>query len=70
MLEKLNITGYKDIITSCEYNVSKKDGLFKVLKERIDNKNCLHIGDDVLSDVTAAQKYGFDVLYSSYRKRI
>lgn len=63
MLEKLNITGYKDIITSCEYNVSKKDGLFKVLKERIDNKSCLHIGDDVLSDVTAAQKYGFDVCH-------
>lgn len=57
MLECLNVTGYQELIVSCEYRVNKKEGLFNVLKERIGSKSCIHIGDDIVSDITSAEKY-------------
>lgn len=35
MLDGLDIVGYKDVLVSCEYNKGKKQGLFELLKSRV-----------------------------------
>ncbi len=49
-----------NIIVSCDYNVSKANGLFLKLRERVGNKKILHIGDNLEADIYAAKKYGID----------
>ncbi len=58
MLDKCGIDFYTECIVSCRYRTGKTQGLFGVLKERIGNRTCLHIGDDPVADVEAAQKNG------------
>lgn len=60
LLEKQDIRGYKDIFVSSEYGCMKTGGLFQVLKEKIGEKSCLHIGDNPEADIASAQKIGFD----------
>jgi len=46
------IFGYKEIISSCDYGLFKADGdLFKVLKRKAREKNIIHIGDNLKSDI-------------------
>lgn len=59
-LTSLGITGYKDVLVSCEYGVAKNQGLYNILKERVGNRNILHIGDDEYSDIEMAQASGID----------
>ena len=60
ILEQKGITGYKDLIISCEYGVSKANGLFDVLKSKIGIKSCLHIGDNHERDYVCAIQAGLD----------
>lgn len=58
MLEKCGITGYTDIMASCEHRVSKAQGLFGKLKNITCSQDCFHIGDDLTADIESAKKFG------------
>lgn len=58
MLKKCGIDFYTECIVSCRYRTGKTQGLFRVLKDKIGDKTCLHIGDDPVADVEAAQRNG------------
>ena len=58
LLDKCKITKYTQILASCEYQTGKTQQLFEVLKERLDGKSCIHIGDDDIADIQSARKYG------------
>lgn len=66
MLECCGFTGYRDILTSCEYRTGKNRRLFERLREKIPGRTCLHIGDSVDADVEGAEKNGYTAcrLYS------
>lgn len=66
MLERCGFTGYRDILTSCEYRTGKTQGLFRKLRERIPGKTCLHIGDSADADLDSAERNGLTAcrLYS------
>ncbi len=67
LLEKCGIRTYTDILISCEYKIGKTQGLFKILTDKIGEQECLHIGDDLVSDIESAAKWGlsFFRIYSS-----
>jgi len=58
ILQKCDITFYKDILASCEYGTGKTQHLFEKLRERTAGKRCIHIGDDPAADVECAQRIG------------
>lgn len=58
ILEKCKIIHYTDILASCEYKTSKTQQLFEKLKEKIKEKSCIHIGDDLVADIEYAEKSG------------
>lgn len=58
MLEKCDIHFYTDILASCEYKTGKTQSLFAVLQDKINGKNCVHIGDDEVADIESADKAG------------
>lgn len=60
LLEKCGIDFYTNILISCEYSVDKRQGLFGKLKERLNGKTCLHIGDDSVADIDAAMRNGIE----------
>jgi len=51
------------IIVSCEWGVSKKNGLFNKLRELAGEGRILHIGDNYESDVMSAKRYGIDDVF-------
>lgn len=59
LLEKCGIF-YTDVLISCEHNMGKTQGLFKKLKKKLEEKTCLHIGDDYVADVEAAINNGIE----------
>ena len=69
ILASLGLTGYEDVLVSCEYNRGKRQGLFDILKEKSDNSESriLHIGDDIVSDIEAGNNAGIDTykIYSA-----
>ena len=60
ILEQNGITGYTELLISCEYGKSKESGLFDVLKSRIGISSCLHIGDNHQRDYVCAIQAGID----------
>lgn len=66
LLSKCGISCYTEILASCEYGTGKRGKLFEHLKERVPNKSCIHIGDDITADVECAHQNGIDAcqLYS------
>lgn len=58
ILEKCKIIHYTDIFASCEYKTSKTQQLFEKLKEKMEGKSCIHIGDDLVADIESAKKSG------------
>lgn len=67
LLKSFDITGYQDVLVSCEYRKGKQGGLFeeyKTILEKDENnlklQKCLHIGDNYYSDVLAARTAGID----------
>ena len=59
ILGESGITQYEKLFVSCDYGVSKKQGLFKRVREYIGNDTCLHIGDSRECD-GMAEKEGMD----------
>ena len=61
LLEGLEIQIETDnILVSCDYCVSKPNGLFDVLRSMVGAKKILHIGDNFDADIESARRYGID----------
>ncbi|NLO96797.1 MAG: hypothetical protein GX091_01760 [Peptococcaceae bacterium] len=64
MVELLNSVGINfnsdNILVSCDYGVSKSNGLFAKLRSKFDDKHILHIGDNYDADIVSAQRYGIE----------
>ena len=65
----LSLKGYEDfdqVMVSCDYNCSKRDGgLFDLLKERYPGRRIVHVGDNRISDIEKAGEKGLDTRGSS-----
>lgn len=56
--------GFDEIIVSCDYNCSKRDGgLYEVLKKKYAGNNIVHVGDNQKSDIESAQAKGIDTRF-------
>ena len=62
ILKDNGITGYEVILVSCDYNTSKKEDLFEILKKRLCGLSCLHIGDNYERDYQRAKENGLDAV--------
>lgn len=60
ILTRFDLTGYDEIFVSCEYEISKTQGLFRALRNRYKTQKVLHIGDDEVSDIEKAEAEGMD----------
>ena len=60
ILNSLDIKRYKDLLVSCDYRMKKREGLFKVFKEKVKGNSYLHIGDSEDSDGIYANMNGID----------
>ena len=58
LLDKCKITQYTAVIASCEYHTGKTQRLFEILKQKLQGKSCMHIGDDDISDIQSAERAG------------
>lgn len=62
----LSLKGYEDfdqVMVSCDYNCSKRDGgLYDLLKERYSGR-IVHIGDNRISDIEKAKEKGLDTRF-------
>ena len=56
---------YDFLYPSCEYGVNKVSGLFSIYleKEKLQPKEALHMGDNPLADIAAAQQLGIDSVF-------
>ncbi len=62
ILANFGIAQYEKLIVSCDYGVSKRNGLFQQIKKYLKkDEACLHIGDNPEADGKAAEKEGLDV---------
>lgn len=60
LLNNCGISGYYDILDSCEYRKLKLEGLFDELKAINPGKKILHIGDNYINDCICAEISGID----------
>ncbi|SEA83601.1 hypothetical protein SAMN05216349_13421 [Oribacterium sp. KHPX15] len=67
ILDRNGISGYEDILVSCEYGTAKTQELFSVLSDKYIGKRILHIGDDEFADIEKAKSHGIDAfrIYSA-----
>jgi predicted HAD superfamily hydrolase len=64
LLNELGIkTDAEHILVSCDYQLSKSNGLFNILKSKTADKKTLHIGDNYEADILSAKKYGIDDVF-------
>lgn len=64
ILDKCEITGYNDIIVSCDYGASKSNGmLFDLFSQKVNNHDILHIGDNYYDDILTGEKHGIKTFY-------
>lgn len=62
ILADFGIRHYEKLLVSCDRGISKRNGLFRLLKECMnEDETCLHIGDHPEADGRAAEKEGLDV---------
>lgn len=52
-----------NIFVSCEYGVSKANGLYSILRREYPDSQILHVGDNKDVDIVAAQRYGIDMVF-------
>ncbi|GHT01170.1 hypothetical protein AGMMS50276_28640 [Synergistales bacterium] len=58
------ISGYEEVIVSCEYNQTKESGeLYEILKSKAGSVSILHIGDNLQADVKNAKAHGVDTFF-------
>lgn len=62
-LDKLGIIGYEGLFVSCDYGTTKGKELFQRLKEIEGDTRYLHIGDNYLSDIIGAKRYGIETAW-------
>ncbi|WP_027209131.1 hypothetical protein [Butyrivibrio hungatei] len=62
IIGRFGLSDVSEVFASCEYGVSKTQGLYSFLKERYPGKKILHIGDDETTDIEKASEYGIDTL--------
>ena len=60
ILDKFGYTGFENVFVSCEYEVSKTQTLFNKVISKYPGENILHIGDDDVADIRAAEKVGLN----------
>ena len=60
LLNRKGITGYFDILDSCEYRKLKLEGLFEELVATNPGERVLHIGDSYINDCVCAEAAGVD----------
>jgi len=60
IIGRFGLSDVSEVFASCEYGVSKTQGLYSFLKERYPGKKILHIGDDETTDIEMASEYGID----------
>lgn len=60
ILEQYGITGYTELLVSCDYNTSKPEGLFEILKEKAKEDSYLHIGDHKEADYDSPRRHSMD----------
>lgn len=64
ILDKCGYAGFENIYVSCEYGRSKADkGLYSIVRKKYDKCKCVHVGDNLISDVKHAKQSGFDSVY-------
>lgn len=60
LLEHCGYTGFEDVIVSCDYNCSKRNGeLYNLLLDRyqsIPRQKIIHVGDNEVSDIRSANE--------------
>ncbi len=59
LLEEQGITGYRELLVSCDYGTPKPGRLFDILREKTSG-NCLHIGDQMEADYRSPKRHGMD----------
>lgn len=60
LLKRVGITEYSNLFVSCDYRQLKIEELFSIYKKRVSANTYLHIGDNLKSDIEAAEKWGID----------
>lgn len=60
IIGRFGLSDVSEVFASCEYGVSKTQGLYSFLKERYPGKKIMHIGDDETTDIEKASEYGID----------
>lgn len=60
ILNKNNVFGYDELFISCEYGISKNEGLYEKVIEKYGKRKWIHVGDNLKSDLVMPQKYGAD----------
>lgn len=63
LLKTYEVVGYKDIVCSVDFKKNKYSGLYRIIKDKIGEKNCVHIGDDREADIIVPQLYGMDTFW-------
>ncbi|MCI9592682.1 MAG: hypothetical protein HFG51_00845 [Lachnospiraceae bacterium] len=63
ILRRFGLKDYDKALVSCEYGISKTQGLFQVVQDKYKIRKILHIGDDEVSDIERALANGIE----SYR---
>lgn len=59
-LERYGITGYAELLVSCDYQTTKPEKLFDILKEKAAGETYLHIGDNQEADYDSPKRHGMD----------
>lgn len=62
-IDKNSINQLNDVIVSCEYGVSKSQGLHQLTRHRFPKEKILHIGDHDIADVKAAVYENIDAIH-------
>ena len=63
LLDGAGIRGYRELYVSCDYGMSKQEGLFELLKEAEPDSICLHIGDSLENDIEPAAAAGIRTVH-------
>lgn len=64
MLQDLGVTGYKELLVSCDYKKDKRTGeLFSCLIQKERHGKILHIGDNRYTDIEKGKEAGLDVFH-------
>lgn len=68
ILNNLGISGYTDILVSCDYHQTKFTGLYHTFMELHPSNSYLHIGDNEIADGFCAKANGMDIyiIHSAY----